>query len=65
MGQQARSFLVRRIVYTLYESNASSDEPDCKGDREGRPYNDYEYMMPNRIFVGATLAVALAERIGL
>ncbi len=33
---------------------------DSKGDREGRPYKDYEALAGlSRIFVGATLAVAL------
>ncbi len=36
------------------------DRPLPKGDREGRPYKDYETDIGlGRIFVGATLAVAL------
>jgi len=33
--------------------------PNPEGDREGRPYKDYEpSCLIDRIFVGATLAVA-------
>ena len=36
----------------------------CKGDREGRPYKDYDASLPfDRIFVGATLAVALEKTV--